>query len=109
MEALKEVQRLVPQLTAREKAELVEWMVTSGIEEIPGIERTEGVCGGAACVVRTRIPVWLLESYRRAGTSEAELLTMYPTLRAEDLQHAWWYADSHRQEIERWIETWRTA
>ena len=31
----------------------------------PGIEKTPGVCGGAACIVRTRIPVWVLENYRR--------------------------------------------
>ena len=65
-----------------------------------GIESTPGVCGGAACVVRTRIPVWLLENARRLGTPEAELLRAYPQLRAEDLANAWAYVRSHRDEID---------
>jgi uncharacterized protein (DUF433 family) len=56
--------------------------------------------GGEACIVRTRIPVWLLEQARRLGTSEAELLRSYPSLRAEDLANAWAYVRSHREEIE---------
>jgi len=38
------------------------------------IEKRPGVCGGAACVVRTRIPVWTLVQGQRLGLSEAELL-----------------------------------
>ena len=30
---------------------------------------------------RTRIPVWLLERYRRLGVTERDLLDSYPTLR----------------------------
>jgi uncharacterized protein (DUF433 family) len=33
----------------------------------PGVERTAGVAGGDACIERTRIPVWVLEGYRRLG------------------------------------------
>ena len=69
----------------------------------PGIEMTAGVCGGAACLAGTRIPVWILEQYRRSGASDAELLHSYPGLRAEDLVHAWAYVRSHRNEIERYI------
>lgn len=68
-----------------------------------GIESNPGVCGGEPCVVRTRIPVWLLEHARRLGTSEPDLLKSYPTLRAEDLENAWAYARSHRAEIDRQI------
>ena len=68
-----------------------------------GIESTPGVCGGEPCIVRTRIPVWILEQARRAGTSEAELLQAYPTLRAEDLTNAWSYVRSYRQEIDNQI------
>ncbi len=70
----------------------------------PGIESRPGVCGGEPCIVRTRIPVWMLEQARRLGVSEAELLRSYPTLRAEDLANAWAYARSHRDEINRQIE-----
>ena len=65
-----------------------------------GIESTPGVCGGVSCIVRTRIPVWILEQARRLGASEADLLRAYPTLRAEDLTNAWAYVRSHGQEIE---------
>ncbi len=59
-----------------------------------------GVCGGDAVVVRTRIPVWLLEKARREGLHEAAILGAYPTLRAEDLTNAWAYVRSHREEID---------
>ena len=42
----------------------------------------------------------MLEQARRLGTSEAELLRAYPTLRAEDLTNAWAYVRSHQQEID---------
>lgn len=47
--------------------------------------------------------VWVLEQARRLGASEAELLRTYPTLRAEDLVHAWAYVRAYRDEIERQI------
>jgi uncharacterized protein (DUF433 family) len=64
------------------------------------IVRSPDVCGGSARIIRTRIPVWLLEQFRRLGTSEAELLKAYPTLRAIDLVEAWNYADAHGPEMD---------
>ena len=72
-------------------------------DAFPGIESKVGVCGGDPCIVRTRIPVWILEQARRLGASEADLLRSYPTLRAEDLVNAWGYVRAHRDEIERQI------
>lgn len=46
-----------------------------------------------------------LEQARRLGASEAELLRAYPSLRAEDLTHAWAYVRTHREEIERQIRS----
>ncbi len=60
-------------------------------DPFPGIASLPGVCGGEPCIVRTRIPVWVLEQSRRGGISEADLLRNYPTLRAEDLANAWAY------------------
>jgi len=57
-------------------------------EAFPGIESRPDVCGGEACIVRTRIPVWLLVQARRLNTSESDLLRAYPTLHAEDLASA---------------------
>jgi uncharacterized protein (DUF433 family) len=72
-------------------------------ESFPGIESRVGVVGGNASIARTRIPVWLLEQARRLGTSDADLLKAYPTLRVEDLTNAWGYVRTHREEIERQI------
>jgi uncharacterized protein (DUF433 family) len=67
----------------------------------PGVEMDPNVCGGEARIVRTRVPVWVLERARRLGVSEAELLRCYPGLRAEDLANAWTYARAHREEMDR--------
>jgi uncharacterized protein (DUF433 family) len=101
--ALAEVEKLLPQLTRAEKAELLQWVVRDRGDAFPGIEKTASVCGGAAVIARTRIPVWLLEQARRAGASDADVLRAYPTLRAEDLAHAHAYARAHREEIDQEI------
>jgi len=87
-------------LSRAEKAEVVERLAQEISDVWPGIEKNPGVAGGAACIVRTRIPVWVLENYRRLGWAEAKLLANYPMLRAADLVHAWAYADTHRTEID---------
>jgi uncharacterized protein (DUF433 family) len=65
-----------------------------------GIEVTPEVCGGAACIQSTRIPVWVLEEWRRLGKTESEILAFYPGLRASDLVNAWAYAAIHPTEID---------
>ena len=69
-----------------------------------GIECTPGVCGGDACIARTRIPVWVLVRARQLGKSHEELLEDYPTLSRHDLDNAWAYYDLHQADIERLIE-----
>jgi len=100
MSTFKEVEKLLPAMTRAEKAQLLQWVVQDLGDAFPGIDTTPGVCGGEPCIVRTRIPVWVLVQARRLGTSEADLLQCYPTLRAEDLTNAWAYFRSHRDEIE---------
>ncbi len=68
-----------------------------------GVDQSPDICGGEPRIVRTRIPVWTLVQLRRLGVSEAEILKSYPTLRAEDLVHAWAYATWHRAEIDEQI------
>lgn len=87
-------------LSKAEKAEVLERLAQEIADTWPGIEKTAGVAGGEACIVRTRIPVWVLEGYRRLGWTEAKILASYPTLRAADLVHAWAYAEVHRPEID---------
>jgi uncharacterized protein (DUF433 family) len=87
-------------LSKAEKAEVVQRLAQEIADTWPGVEKTPGVVGGSACIVKTRIPVWMLEGYRRLGWTEARILASYPALRAADLVHAWAYVDTHGQEID---------
>jgi uncharacterized protein (DUF433 family) len=100
MDALRQVEELLPALSRAEKAHLLRLVMQGLDDSFPGIDSTPSVCGGEACIVRTRIPVWALEQSRRLGMSEDEILRCYPTLRAEDLVNAWAYVRSHRAQIE---------
>lgn len=64
-----------------------------------GTERTPGVCGGAARVAGTRIPVWTIERFRQLGASKQDLLTYFPTLSAVQVERALEYARAHPDEI----------
>ena len=103
MDALRQVEDLLPALTRAEKAQLLRMVVQDLDDAFPGVESRPDVCGGEPCLVRTRIPVWVLEQMRRLGASEDQLLRSYPTLRADDLAIAWAYVRSHRPEIEEQI------
>ena len=102
---LKDLEAELTTLSKSEKARLLRRLASDFTDDWPGIEKNEGVAGGAACIVRTRIPVWTLESYRRKGWSEAQILSNYDSLRASDLVNAWAYADANKTEIDRAIET----
>lgn len=103
MRTLQEAEQLLSEMTRAEKAQLLQWVVRDLGDAFPGVESLPDVCGGEPCIVRTRIPVWVLVQARRLGTSEADLLRSYPTLRAEDLANAWAYYRAHRDEIEQQI------
>src|SRR6476620_4480445 len=100
MTRLQEIEREIATLSRGEKAELAQTLVAELAESFPGVESIPGVSGGEPCIVRTRIPVWVLEQGRRQGLGDAELLAAYPTLRAEDLANAWTYVRSNRAQIE---------
>ncbi|MBV6395425.1 MAG: hypothetical protein HFACDABA_01001 [Anaerolineales bacterium] len=100
------IQSLEPQisrLSRAEKAELLQRLAREVGNTWAGIEKTEGVSGGEACIVRTRIPVWTLENYRRIGWTDAVILENFPSLRAVDLVNAWAYADAHQDEVDKAI------
>ena len=104
MSPLREVEQLVAALTQAEKAQLLQSIVRDLGDAFPGIESTAGVAGGEPCIVRTRIPVWVLVQTRRLGATEADLLRSYPTLRVEDLANAWAYYRLHHDEIDQQIQ-----
>lgn len=103
MSVLEEAEKILAQMSRAEKAQVLQWAVRDLGDAFPGIETNPEVCGGEACLVRTRVPVWLLVQARKLGATDAELLKSYPTLRAEDLANAWAYYRSHQEEIDNQI------
>jgi uncharacterized protein (DUF433 family) len=103
MNNLVQIEALISDLTRGEKAQLLQVVARDLGDASPGIDSRPDVCGGEPCIVRTRIPVWLLVQARRQGASEADLLQWYPTLRAEDLVNAWAYYRAHQREIDQQI------
>jgi uncharacterized protein (DUF433 family) len=104
MNSLQQTEKLLSQMSRAEKAQILQWVVRDLGDAFPGIESIPGVSGGEPCIVRTRIPVWLLVQARHLGTSEADLLKSYPTLRAEDLTNSWAYYRAYRDEIDKQIQ-----
>ncbi len=104
MNSLQQTEQLLSQMSRAEKAQILQWVVRDLGDAFPGIESISGVSGGEPCVVRTRIPVWVLVQARNLGTSEADLLNAYPTLRAEDLANSWAYYRAYRNEIDQQIQ-----
>lgn len=67
---------------------------------VPRIVHSPGVCGGAARIDGTRIPVWTLEGFWRQGVDDEWLLEQYPSLYQTDLDAARAYIAGHQEEIE---------
>ena len=103
MTALELVSEMLPAMSPGEKAQVLQWIAKDLGNASPGIESTPGVVGGDPCIVRTRIPVWLLVQAQRLGSSEADILRSFPTLTAEDLTNAWAYNRAHKVEVEQQI------
>ena len=99
MSTLDELERELASLSPEDKKRLLQKVVGNLQVTAPGVTCEPGVCGGEACIVQTRIPVWVLERARQLGSSEADLLRAYPTLRAQDIVNAWSYVDMHRDEV----------
>lgn len=104
MNTVHDIEAIIGGLSQAEKAELLQYIVRDLGDAYPGIDSSPDVCGGEPRIVRTRIPVWLLEQARRLGASDANLLEWYPTLRTQDLVNAWAYVRSHQTEIESQIK-----
>jgi len=99
MSTLTEVRQALPRLSESERYDLLQDLV--GV--VPNIVKTPGVCGGEACFIRTRIPVWTVIRARQLGVCEADILKSYPSLTAGDLIHAYHYALANPLEIDKAI------
>jgi uncharacterized protein (DUF433 family) len=102
-QTFEEIRDAVLHLPTADKARILALVALDVVEAKPGIEFADGVCGGSARILRTRIPVWTLEVARRRGLSDAAILAAFPSLTAEDLANAWNYARSNREEMDREI------
>ncbi len=100
MTALEKASAYLPAMSKSEIAQLVQRAASRLSMEFPGIEKTPGVCGGGACIIRTRIPVWSIIEYMQMGLAAEKLLQNFPTLRAQDLANAWAYYDANKAEID---------
>ena len=67
MSVLQEAEKLLSTMTRGEKAQMLQWIARDLGDAFPGIESTPGVCGGEPCIVRTRIPVWVLVHAKQLG------------------------------------------
>ncbi len=98
-----------PEPVQREVLDFVLFVKARHADEASGaggpsrISRSPGVCGGDACIGKTRIAVWMLEQARRLGVNDADLLEDYPGLTAAELAAAWDHVSRHPDEVERAI------
>jgi uncharacterized protein (DUF433 family) len=97
---IQELEAQLLALTPSEKAQIIQLLTQNLANTWQGISKTPGVCGGDACIRNTRIPVWVLVSFRRLGMNESQLLNNYPALTTTDLANAWTYAAAFPDEIE---------
>ncbi len=100
MTALERATAILPDMSQKEIAQLVQRAARKIAADFPGIEKTPGVCGGSACIIRTRIPVWSVIEYIQMGVAQDKMLQNFPTLRAQDLTNAWAYYDANQEEID---------
>lgn len=98
--SLTDLQQQLMALDPAGKAEAIQILTQNLSNGLRGITKIPGVCGGDACIAKTRIPVWSLINYRYLGVSDATILEAFPHLTAVDLVNAWAYADAHQSEIE---------
>ena len=60
MSTIQEAEKLLSGMTQGEKAQLLQLIARDLGDAYPGIDSIPGVCGEEPCIVRTRIPVWVL-------------------------------------------------
>ena len=57
MKTLGDFEKLLPTVSRGEKAHILKWVVRESGDDFPGIDLRPDVCGGEACISRTRIPI----------------------------------------------------
>lgn len=75
-------------------------MATDTTNKKSWVQKTPGVCGGDACIRKTRITVWGLVRSRQLGATDAHILENIVGLTPEDLEVAWDYYRRNPAEID---------
>ena len=78
-------------------------MLSKEAQSSSWFEKTPGVCGGEACIRKTRHTVSGLVQWRKLGLSDAQILEHHPDLSQADLDAAWSYYRDHGDEIDQAI------
>ena len=68
------------------------------------VQKSPGACGGEPCVRNTRHMVAGLVEWKKQGLTDARILEHQPDLTQADLEAAWAYYATHREEIEQAIK-----
>ena len=68
------------------------------------IQKSPGICGGEPCVRNTRHTVAGLVEWKKQGLTDARILEHHRDLTQADLEAAWAYYATHREEIEQAIK-----
>ena len=68
------------------------------------IQKSVGVCGGEPCIRTTRHTVAGLVEWKQQGLTDARILEHHPDLTQADLEAAWAYYTTHRDEIDQAIK-----
>ncbi len=95
---LQQSDKLLATMTPAEKIGILHRLVKDIDNAFPRIESHPDVCGGASCIVRTRMSVRFLARARLINTSSDDTLRCCPSLRAEDLAARWAYFGTHREK-----------
>jgi uncharacterized protein (DUF433 family) len=74
--------------------------MATGTSNKSWVQKTPNVCGGRACIRKTRITVWGLVNARRLGATDDQILRNIVGLAPDDLLAAWDYYRDHRAEID---------
>jgi uncharacterized protein (DUF433 family) len=68
------------------------------------IQTSAGVCGGEPCIRNTRHTVAGLVEWKKLGLSDHRILEHHPDLTLADLEVAWAYYATHREDIDRILQ-----
>lgn len=75
-------------------------MPSQDVHHASWVQQTPGVCGGEPRIRETRHTISGLVQWRSLGLSDAEILERHPDLGQADLDTAWVYYASNRDQID---------